>query len=171
MPLHFYRLPTFVYIFANGKKSKEDFGFYKKWRKAKTAITVCFAVSCYRGSMCPKWEWHRQAPSPETTLSISAWSCHSFELYLWDSVPYCNLFYASISKMCPKVIAFLLYTISAYEKFNRNALLLDSGGNLYSKILDLRDKSFRKEWTGFLRRCSFGSICSPWINFTLININ
>lgn len=32
------------------------------------------------------------------------------------------------------VIASLLYIISAYERFHRNALLLDSGGNLYSHI-------------------------------------
>ena len=43
---------------------------------------------------------------------------------------YLDLLRASVSKMCPKMIASLLYTISAYKKFDRNALLSDSGGNL-----------------------------------------
>ena len=40
---------------------------------------------------------------------------------------YLDLFCASVSKMCPKVIASLLYAILAYKKFPRNALLLDIG--------------------------------------------
>ena len=55
---------------------------------------------------------------------------------------YPDLLCASVSKMGPKIIASLLYTISTYKKFTRNALLSDSGGNLFSKILDLCDKSF-----------------------------
>ena len=36
-----------------------------------------------------------------------------------------DLFCASVSKMCPKVIASALYTILAYERFPRNSLLSD----------------------------------------------
>ena len=39
-----------------------------------------------------------------------------------------NLFWASVSKMCPKVIASSLYTILACERLHRNALLSESGG-------------------------------------------
>lgn len=35
--------------------------------------------------------------------------------------------------MCPKAIASLLYAILAYERFHRNALLMNSKGNLYYK--------------------------------------
>lgn len=44
-----------------------------------------------------------------------------------------DLLCASISKMCSKVIAFSCHAISACERFHRNNLLLDSGGNLYYK--------------------------------------
>ena len=44
---------------------------------------------------------------------------------------YLDLFCAFVSKMCPKVISSLLYSILAYESSPRNALLSDSGGNLY----------------------------------------
>ena len=37
--------------------------------------------------------------------------------------------------MCPKVTASLIYAIVAYESFHKNALLLDSGGNLYTDLL------------------------------------
>ena len=39
---------------------------------------------------------------------------------------YPDLFCASVSKMCPKVITSPLYIISAYEMFHKNALLSDS---------------------------------------------
>ena len=42
-----------------------------------------------------------------------------------------SLFCASVSTMCPKVIACLLYAISAYESFHRNAALFREPGNLY----------------------------------------
>ena len=37
--------------------------------------------------------------------------------------------------MCPKVIVSSLYTISAYKRFHKNTLLLDSRGNLYLYLL------------------------------------
>ena len=40
---------------------------------------------------------------------------------------YLDLFCASVSKMCPKVIDSSLYTISAYESLHRNALFLNCG--------------------------------------------
>lgn len=44
---------------------------------------------------------------------------------------YLHLLSASVSKMCSKVIASLLYTILASERLHRSALLSDSGENMY----------------------------------------
>ena len=137
--LHFYKRPTLIPVFANWKKSEEDFHFYEKSQKVKIVFSICLAAISYRSSTHPKqWEWYCQASSPGMTLSISASSCHSFELYLWASVIYFSLFCASVSKMCPKVITSSLYAISAYEWFHRISLLLESVGNLYlTKVLGI----------------------------------
>ena len=78
MPLHFYEKHTLVPVFTK-QKSEEDFCFYKIRRKAKIAFSICFAVSrCNRGGMRPEQqEWHFQAPSLGTTLSLSASSHHA----------------------------------------------------------------------------------------------
>ena len=63
MPLHLCERPKWVPVFANQKKSKEDFHFHGKRQNVKTAFSVCFTGSCYRGSMNPKeQDRHRQAP-------------------------------------------------------------------------------------------------------------
>ena len=50
---------------------------------------------------------------------------------------YLDLFCASIYKMCLKVISSLLYAISAYERFHKNALLVDWRGNLHLSKLSI----------------------------------
>ena len=81
MPVHFYKRTPLVPIFTTGKKSKKDFHVYEKKWKAKTALSVCFGGSFYRGSE----PWVARAvpssPFPETILGISAPSCQSFELH------------------------------------------------------------------------------------------
>ena len=58
MPIYLYERPTLIPIFANQKKSKEDFCFHKERRKVKIAFSICFAVY-YWGSAHPKqWEGH-----------------------------------------------------------------------------------------------------------------
>ena len=65
-------------VFANGRKSKEDYCFYKQWQKAKIAFSVCFAVSWYKGRVLPEpRELPRQAPSFGTTLALSMPSSHT----------------------------------------------------------------------------------------------
>ena len=42
-----------------------------------------------------------------------------------------DLYFASINKMCPKVLASSLYAILPYERFHRNALISENRGSLY----------------------------------------
>ena len=49
-PLCFYERSTLVLVFANKKKSKQDFHFYEKRRKMKIAFSIYVTASCYRGS-------------------------------------------------------------------------------------------------------------------------
>lgn len=92
MLLHFYKGPTSIPVSPSQEKSKKDSHFSGRRQKAKTAFSVCFAKSWYRGSLHPKQKgWHHQAPSLELGegsqhLSISTLSRHSFELCLWASV-------------------------------------------------------------------------------------
>ena len=52
---------------------------------------------------------------------------------------YLDLFSASVSKMCPNVIASSLYNILASEIFHRNILPSDSVGKLYHDLCSFSD--------------------------------
>lgn len=73
----------------------------------------------------------------------------------------------------PKVTASLLYTISDYERFHRNALLSDSGGNMYKvkclvvtsgveKYYCSLQKLRLLEWKEFEKPTFLFNICSPY---------
>ena len=82
-----------------------------------------------RGITLPKQgNWPHHAPSLGATPHISASSCHSPEPCLGSPVLHLGPFIlASTSRMCPRVPASLLYTVLAYERRPRNALLSDGG--------------------------------------------
>ena len=69
-------LYQYLFSLTEKKNPKKIFTFMKK---GENRVQHLFAASCYRGSAYPKQqEQHRQAPSPATTLSISASGRHSF---------------------------------------------------------------------------------------------
>lgn len=73
MPLRFYERPTLVPVFANRKKSEEDFRFYEKRQKVNTAFGVCFVVRGALPSPFPgNHAQHLSLKPPELwTVSVS----------------------------------------------------------------------------------------------------
>lgn len=91
--------------------------------KSKNSIQHFFYSESHRGSWHPKQqEWHHQAPSPGTTLGISASSHHSFEL-ICEHVFYLHLFCASINKISPKATNcfFTLHHFGLTEVFKEHS--------------------------------------------------
>lgn len=128
MPVHFYKIFALIPVFINQQKSEEDFHFYG-------------IQSEYRGQrlLCSEPLQRQRKPERRVALPTSfcgnhsqqlSINCHSSEPCLWTSVLYLDSFCASVSsKMCPKVIASLLYTILAYK-------ILYFIATLYFQIVD-----------------------------------
>lgn len=53
-PLSFYERPTFIPVFTNQKKAKEDFFSLQKKVKSENRVRHLFCMSHYRGSSTPK---------------------------------------------------------------------------------------------------------------------
>lgn len=53
-PLRFYERPTFISVFTNQKKAKEDFFSLQKKVKSENRVRRLFCMSHYRGSSTPK---------------------------------------------------------------------------------------------------------------------
>ena len=104
------------YLCSLRERNPESFPLYgKRW----CGIRICLAAKALMEAVGTlSSEWPCQAPSPELH---SASSYQSFELCLWASVLCRSLRRASVSKMCPQVIASSLSSILTYP---------DLGGNL-----------------------------------------
>lgn len=92
-----------VLIFANQKKSKEEFCFYGKRQTVTIADSVRFAVSLAEATQPERQErCHRRGPSLTASLSSSASRLQNSKLYLrhLSVLPWCCV---SVSKMCYEV--------------------------------------------------------------------
>ena len=126
-PLHFHKRPVLVLVFANRKKSEEDFHFYEK---RENSVQRLFWVSSYRGRGTPC--------SGSGTLSSFPRERHSAPQHPAAIVLnwiYFDLFCTSVSKVFPKVIAASLYTIWLMNVFIDILYFCLSGENngLYSQ--------------------------------------
>ena len=120
------------HLFFLTKGIKEDFHFYNERWKLKIAFSVCFAVSCSRSSVHPSRESGPVQRLPQKVHAVSHLQGSIGMNCLWASVLHLCLFSASVTQVCPKVTASLLFHTSALQRFHRQALPLENGGNLHS---------------------------------------
>ena len=128
----------YIICFVNQKKSEDYFCFYKK-KKAKILkwSFCCFVDFVFCSKPLKRQLEHGLSGAtkrlPEELHSAS--SRHSFELYLWTSVLYLDMFCASLIKMNLKVFSSPFYAILVYERLSRNGLLLGGRRKLYAQSI------------------------------------
>ena len=144
--VHFQERPTSVPVFANRKKFGEDFCFYKKRQKEKLCLfcsklseTAHIPSSESGAAKLVFWELH-SASQHRTTTALN----RVCEPLCFISIYFSWLFFGSVNtqKCFPYKLmetVSLLYTVSAYEMLHRNAVLSNSGGNVYL-IIKLKEK-------------------------------
>ena len=91
-------------------------------------MNICFARTFTEAIYTLNTESDTTKLLPLELLGTSASSCCNFELCLWASVVHLDLFCVSVNRVFPKAIASLLYGLSAYKRFHRDTLVLDSMG-------------------------------------------
>lgn len=137
-PCRFYETPALVPAFANQKKPRENFVFMTKGKKHRSCWAFVLQHPLERRPLPPP-----AAPAPgngsgPATLllgKLHSASRHQTTTAWTKSVRLCALsplILLSVGKICRKAIASSLYAVLAQERFPRNPLLLDSGGDLYS---------------------------------------
>lgn len=104
MSLWFYTRLTSVPVFTNQKNLRRIITFTTKVEKQKWCLAFVLEQALREVVHMPDSEGDiAQAPCPGTTLGVSTASHHGFELGLWASVLFLNLFHASVSKMFSEV--------------------------------------------------------------------
>ena len=120
---------TLVSVFDWWKKPEED-----SWRGVNFAFSICFAASTRKVAHTQSREWPPQAPFPETILSLSGSGHQSSDQ---ASVLDIDLYGASLSKMCPRVIASSPHTVSVYKAFVGTFSFRTAGKPLFSGTFSL----------------------------------
>ena len=92
---------TLILVLGNRRNPKR---ILLLWKQAKSENCVQLAITEAGHTPNSGGRGHHQPPSLGTTLSISTLSRHGYELCLWASVLYLDLFYASLANICPKVL-------------------------------------------------------------------
>lgn len=132
MPLYFSRKIYISTCFTNLKIIwRVIFAFITKRQKKKIVFSICFAESCYRGSVHSSRERGTTSfLSLGTTYSSSASRHHISKLCLWVSVLYLDLFVVATNAMCLNLIFCLPYIISPQNVFCIETLS-DGRGHLH----------------------------------------
>lgn len=116
MPLCFYEITTSLPIFANGKKSKEDFHFYGERGKAKINV------------------YHLFCSKPLESAAPQAVSGRA-KLLPRNHTPSRHQDSRALNCVCEHVCSILTHFVHPLARhvlrFHRNSLLLDSRGYLY----------------------------------------
>ena len=134
MSLPFYKRPTLIPVFANQKKSMEDFQFYEKRRQAKTVFSVGFAATVTEAARTPAARGAPPSSFLGTALSLST-SQHPAAIALncvCEHLYFSSIYFVQLLARC--VLSSLLLRFTPFqlnERFYRNILPSDSEENLY----------------------------------------
>ena len=110
----FYKRPTLGLLLSILPKKSRVFSLLWKKEKSENSIQRLF---------CSEWAVQGAAHTPSSKNAppnsfprnnVKHPSCHCFELCLWAYVLYLDLFCASISKMCPKIIESSFFILSHF---------------------------------------------------------
>lgn len=105
---------NYLSIFTKLKKSGGHFRFFETKTKSENSIWHLLCGKPFtEAAPFPSGERYHQVPSLGTALRISTSSFQSSEFTLWASVFCLNSVHPLARFVCPKVIASLLYTLSA----------------------------------------------------------
>lgn len=128
-PLCFSETSTLVPVFTNQKNRKRISLLQNRRWKANTASAFVVQGAITGAAGTPAARVAPPSPCPRNYTQHHSLRPRSSELRPWASGLHLNVLCVSVSNIYPEVTASLCL-VSAYKRCHRNALLLDSRGNL-----------------------------------------